>query len=91
MRGVVAGLIIIGVVILIVNVIVPEYIGPPPARTPQTDSCRRFYDKAVEFASATYVTEAYTMHNPHDTQLSIMYSHLYSACVVARTAEVNSR
>lgn len=57
----------------------------------QVDSCRRFYDKAVEFASTAYVPEAFTKHNPHDTQLSMMYSQLYRTCVVARTSDVNSR
>ena len=91
MRGIIAGFAIVGLVIVIVNSIVPEHIGSQIARARPVDTCRRFYDKAVEYASTAYPPEAYTKHNPHDTQLSIMYSHLYSACVVARTAEVNSR
>ena len=54
-----------------------------PVHARQIDSCRRFYDKAVEFASTAYVPDAYTKHNPHDTQLSMMYSQLYLACVIA--------
>ena len=91
MRGIIAGFAIVGLVIVIVNSLVPEHIGTPTARAQQTDSCRRFYDKAVEFASTAFVPQAFTKHNPHDTQLSMMYSQLYRACVIARTAEVNSR
>ena len=91
MRGIIAGFAIVGLVIVIVNSIVPEHIGTPTARAQQVDTCRKFYDRAVEYASTAYAPEAYTKHNPHDTQLSMMYSQLYRACVAARTAEANSR
>ena len=83
MRGIIAGFAIVGLVIVIVNLIVPEHIGSQIARAQQVDTCRKFYDKAVEYASTAYVPDAFTKHNPHDTQLSIMYSQLYRACVIA--------